>query len=395
MRSGERGTSSGSALHGKRRGRRIPGNGRRRPRRLSRTATADDREDETAEAGGAEDLADELEDERAEADEGEDRADDPGEECAEADERKDYARELEDEFYEEAGEEEYAAADFEAQQREWAEADARMEQRLRDNSIALSLTNWSPARLELGDVPQIPEIREQLLVVEEDTELAMDRFGVWSLSPAFLKPLRSSVERRDRSGIANILHASLDKDCSPLDSSATPSSPVPASFAEALGAWKASADSDFELFRAEKWKAVQECHQRDSIDPLLKQAQETPDLVLRNQLTLLATLNSIVHPQLLSLATAAASAGGPHGTVGVSELPSDAFKQVLAVVDRIRDLTKDIQSWSTKNKYTLAALAAWKKPEPSAPNSEPAPATPTRTKRSSQNSDSTSRKPPR
>ena len=85
-------------------------------------AAADDRDDEFAKAGGAEDLADELEDESAEAAEAEDRADDPGDESAEADEVKDLARQPEDEFYEggdwpEMGEADDPAGDFEAQQR--------------------------------------------------------------------------------------------------------------------------------------------------------------------------------------------------------------------------------------------------------------------------------------
>ncbi len=145
--------------------------------------------------------ADNREEEFAAADEAEDRADDPGDEFAAADERKDFARELADEFYEEAdwpetGEGEDAAGDveeeFRAEQREWAEADARREESLRDNSIALILTNWSPSRLELGDVPQIPEICDQLREFEERTELEMDNFRVRSLSPALLKRFRFS-----------------------------------------------------------------------------------------------------------------------------------------------------------------------------------------------------------
>jgi hypothetical protein len=349
-------------------------------------ATGDDREDEFAEAAGAEDRADDPEDEFAEAERGEDSTDDLEDEFAETDERKDYARELEDEFYEEAdspetGEEEDAAADFEAQQREWAEANARMEESLKDNSIALTLPNWSPSRLELGDVPQILEIRDQLRVVEEYTELAMDFFGVWSSNPAFLKRLRFAVEQRDPSRIADILRAGLDKDCRPLHSSAAGPRPVPASYPEALGAWMASADSDFDLYRSENWKAVQEWLQKDFIDPLTKEAEETPDALRRNQLVVAAGLNSLVHTQLLSLMTAAAAPGGSHGPAGPRGLPEEEMKQLLRLVDRLRNVTKDIQSWKPQNKYTLAALAAWKKNEPSAPNSESVPATSTKTTR--------------
>ncbi len=387
VRSGERGTASGSAIPRQRRGRRIPGNGRRAAT-AEPQATADNREDEFAEAGGAEDPADQLEDERAEAERGEDSTDDLEDEFAEAVERKDYARELEDEFYEEAdspetGEEKDAAADFEAQQRAWAEANARMEESLRDNSIALILPNWSPSKLELGPVPQMPEIREQLLVVEKLSGLAMDFFGVWSLSPAFLKQLRFSVPQRERPRIADILRDSLDKDCSLLDGLATGSPPAPATFAEAVGAWKASAASDYELFRAEKWKTVQECLQRDLIDPLMKQADEATDPLLRNQMVVVASLNSIAHQQLLSLAAAAASPGGAKGPTEPRELPVEAFKQMLALTDRFRIMMKDIQSCRTMSKSKLAALAGWKKIEPSAPNSEPVPATSTKTKRSS------------
>ncbi len=316
--------------------------------------------------------ANDLEDEIAEAAEGEDRADDPGDEVAtaergedvtdfldaEADKLKEFASLWDEEFDEEddspgRGE----RKDFEALQREWAEESARSEESLRDNSIVLILPNWSPARLELGDEPQILEIRDQLRVVAEDSELEMDAFGVWSLNPAVLKRLRFSVAQRERPRIADILRDSLGKDCSPLVSSATGLPPVPATYAEAVAAWKASADSDFELFGAEKWKAVQECLQKDLIDPLLKEAEETSDPHLRNQLVVVAGLNSLVHQQLLSLAAAAAP-GGARGPTGPRELPAEALKQVLALTDRLQSMRKEIQSGNTKNNSKLGAGGA-------------------------------------
>ena len=270
-------------------------------------AAADDRDDEFAEAGEAEDLADELEDEHAEAAEVEDRADDPGDDCAAADKVKDLARQMPDEFYEGAdwpatGEGEDPAADFEAQQREWAEADAKWEERFRDNSIGLILTNWSLSRLELGDVPPILEYREQLREFEERTELAMDWFGVWSPSPAFLKRLRFSVGQRERTGIADIFRASLDEDCSPLDCSGTGLPPAPATYAEAfLACCASSVDRDFDLFRAEKWKQALKCLQEEWVASILNEARETPDALERKLLYLLASWNGVLHPALLQL----------------------------------------------------------------------------------------------
>jgi hypothetical protein len=319
-------------------------------------ATADDREDEFAEAGGTEDPADELEDERAEAERGEDLADDLEDEFAEAVERKDFARELADEFYEEAdspetGEEEYAAADFEAQQREWAEESARRRESLRDNSIALILPNWLLSRLELGDVPQILEIRDQLRVVKEYTELEMDFFAVWNPSPARLKRLQFSVAQRERSGIAAILNASLEKDCSPLDGSATGSPPVPATFAEAfLACCAPSVDLDFDLFRGEKWKQALKILQEESVASILNEAQKTPDALERSLLNLLASLNGVLHPPLLQLARDVADRCGPERGAGARGLLEEQLKPLLALANQVRGIAGEIDSLRTKRR---------------------------------------------
>ena len=322
------------------------------PATVEPQATANDLEDEIAEAAEGEDRADDPGDEVATAERGEDVADFL---VAEADKLKEFASLWDEEFDEEddspgRGE----RKDFEAQKREWAEQNARMEERLRDNSIALILPNWSPSQLELGDVPQIPEARECLCVLAECSKLAMDNFGVWSLNPARLKRFRFSVAQRERSGIADILLDSLDEDCSPLDSSVTGLPPVPAPYAEVVSTWLASLDSDCELFREEKWKAVKACLQKDLIDPVMKEAEETPDAVLRNQLVLLAISSSLAHTQLLSLAAAAAALSGSHGPTGPRGLPDEELKQLLRVVDRFGNLTKVIQSCRTKSKSKLA-----------------------------------------
>jgi hypothetical protein len=317
-------------------------------------ATADDREDESAAAAGAEDRADDPGDEVAEAEPGEDSKDDLEDEFAETDEPKDYARELKDEFYEEAdspetGEEEDAAADFEAQQREWAEESARREESLRHNSIALVLVNWSPSKLELGDVPAILEARDQLRVVEEHTELEMDDFRVWS--PALLKRLRFSVAQRERSRIADILSASLDKDCSPLDSSSIGSPPGPTTYAEAfLACCAPSVDPDFDPFREEKWKQALKILQEESVASILNEAQKTPDALERSLLNLLASLNGTLHPPLLQLARDVADRCGPERGAGARGLLEEQLKPLLALANQVRGIIREIDSRRTKRR---------------------------------------------
>ena len=146
-------------------------------------AAVDDVEDESADAGEAEDSADEQEDESAEAGEAEDPADGLEDESAAAAKVKDSAKAFQDEFYGEGdwfgtGEGDDPANEFKEQflalQREQAEQDARMEKRMReDKSISLVLLNGSLSRLEPGDVPEILQIRDQLSVVEEYAKLEM------------------------------------------------------------------------------------------------------------------------------------------------------------------------------------------------------------------------------
>ena len=222
-----------------------------------------------------------------------------------------------------------------------------------DKSISLVLLNGSLSRLERGDVPEILEIRDQLSVVEEYAELEMGGFGVCNPSPKFLQRLRFSVAQRDPSHIADILRAGLDRECLTLDGSASGPRPVPTSYAEAVATLMASADSDVDLDRKENWKAVQEWLQKDLIDPLTKEAEETLDALRRNQLVIAAGLNSLAHTQLLSLAIAAAAPGGSHGPTGPRGIPDEELKQLLRLVDRARNVTKDIQSWRTQSKSKL------------------------------------------
>ncbi len=295
-------------------------------------AAADDVEDESAEADEAEDPADEPEDESAEAGEAEVPADGLEDESAVAAAAKNYAKALEDQFSAEGdwfgtGEGDDPANVFKEQllvlQREQAEWDARMEKRMReDKSISLVLLNGSLSRLERRDVPEILEIRDQLSVVEEDAELEMGGFGVWNPSPRFLQRLRFSVEQRDPSHIADILRAGLDRECLTLEGSASGPRPVPTSYAEAVATLMASADSDADLYRKENWKAVQEWLQKDLIDPVTKEAKETPNALRRNQLVLAAGLISLAHTQLLSLTIAAAAPGGSHGPTGPRGYPT-------------------------------------------------------------------------
>ena len=118
--------------------------------------------------------------------------------------------------------------------------------------------------------------------------------------------------------------------------------------------WMASADSDVDLYRKENWKAVQEWLQKDLIDPLTKEAEETSDPLVRNQLVLAAGLNSLLHTQLLSLVTTAAAPGGSHGPAGPRGLPEEELKQLLCLIgsasryDKGHSIMEDkehIQAW--------------------------------------------------
>ena len=242
--------------------------------------------------------------------------------------------------------------------------------------IALILVNWSPSRLDLDDVPLILQIRDCLRRLEELCGLEFPDFTIWKPTAKHLERLRFCIANRTRSYIYTAPCASLEESCQTLELSALGPRPEPETLVEAvrdLNAYPKTAS--FDALRSRSWDRAERLLQREVIEPLLKQAEETADPLERSLCIQLAGLSGTLHTQILRLATGAANPGGANGPRGPRGLPKEELQQILALSDRVRALTQDVQACRKKNKLKLASLARTKKTRPSLQRSDSAPPT--------------------
>jgi hypothetical protein len=240
--------------------------------------------------------------------------------------------------------------------------------------IALILVNWSPSRLDLDDVPLMLQIRDRLRRLEELCGLEFPDFTIWKPTARHLERLRFCIANRTRSYIYTALYASLEESCQTLERSALGPRPEPETLVEAvrdLNAYPKTAS--FDALTSRSWDRAERLLQREVIEPLLKQAEETADPLERSLCVQLAGLSGTLHTQMLRLATGAANPGGANGPRGPRGLPKEELQQMLALLDRVRALTQDVQACRKKNKFKLASLARAKKTRPSLQRSDSAP----------------------
>ncbi len=133
--------------------------------------------------------------------------------------------------------------------------------------------------------------------------------------------------------------------------------------------------ASFDALTSRSWDRAERLLQREVIEPLLKQAEETADPLERSLCVQLAGLSGTLHTQMLRLATGAANPGGANGPRGPRGLPKEELQPILALSDRVRALTQDVQACRKKNKLKLASLARTKKTRPSLQRSDSAPPT--------------------
>jgi hypothetical protein len=239
--------------------------------------------------------------------------------------------------------------------------------------IALVLVNSSPSRLDLADVPLILQIRDRLRLVEELCGLEFPDFTIWKPTARHLERLRFCIDNRTRPYIYSALLASLEQSCQTLELSALGPRPEPETLVEAVRELNAYPRTpSFDALTLRSWDRIERLLQKELIEPLLKQAEETADPLEKSLVVQLAGLTATLHTQLLRLATGAANSSGATGPRGPRGLPKEDLQQILALLDRVRTLTQDVQACRKNNRFKLASLTRAKKTRPSSERSDSA-----------------------
>jgi hypothetical protein len=240
--------------------------------------------------------------------------------------------------------------------------------------IALILVNWSPSRLDLADVPLILQIRDRLRRLEELCGLEFPDFTIWKPTSKHLERLRFCIDNRTRPYIYSALLASLEQSCQTLELSALGPRPEPETLVEAVRELNAYPRTpSFDALTLRSWDRIERLLQKELIEPLLKQAEETADPLEKSLVVQLAGLTATLHTQLLRLATGAANSSGATGPRGPRGLPKEDLQQILALLDRVRTLAQDVQVCRKNNRFKLASLTRAKKTRPSSERSDLAP----------------------
>jgi hypothetical protein len=212
--------------------------------------------------------------------------------------------------------------------------------------FAMILVNWSPARLDLTDIPQILEVRDFLRNIKRHCAMRMDDFTVWKPSAANLERIRFCVQHGAKYEICLAMHDSIDKSCRTLDESVAGQPRRPTTYAEAVAAWAAVPESSSDG-GAKKigWELVQKLHNADVVEPLLKEAQRVADPVERAEIITFTKLVRALHLRLLQ-----------------AENGLD-LKETLALVDRVRESATNRRTWQ-RNRSLKRARSATFKPRP-------------------------------
>jgi hypothetical protein len=218
-----------------------------------------------------------------------------------------------------------------------------------DKPYAMILVNWSPAQLDLADIPQILDVRDFLRDVRRFCPMQMNDFTVWKPSAANLERIRFCVQHGAKYEVFMAMHNSMDKNCRTLDESVTGQPRRPTTYAEAVTAWsklpESAADGGAKKI---SWELVQKLHNADVVEPLLKEAQRITDPVERAQMITHAKLVRTLHPLLLQ-----------------SKSGLD-LKEALAVLDRIEGSATNRRTWQRTRRLKPARTA---KPKPRSPSS--------------------------
>jgi hypothetical protein len=106
-----------------------------------------------------------------------------------------------------------------------------------DQPYAMILVNWSPAQLDLTDIPQILDVRNFLRDVRRFCPMQMDDFTIWKPSPASLERIHFCVEHGAKDEIWAAIHDCLEENCRTLDASVAREPRRPTTYAEAVTAW--------------------------------------------------------------------------------------------------------------------------------------------------------------
>jgi hypothetical protein len=217
-----------------------------------------------------------------------------------------------------------------------------------DKPYAMILVNWSPAQLDLADIPQILEVRDFLRNVKQHCAMRMDDFTVWKPSPASLERIRFCVEHGANYEIWMAISDCLEKNCRTLDASVALPPRRPTTYAEAVTTWsklpESAADGGAKKI---SWELVQKLHNADVVEPLLKIAQKTNDPLERAEIITLAELVRTLHRRLL-------------------QSSSGLDKETLALVDRVQESATNRRTWQCTKRLKPARMA---KPKPRSPSS--------------------------
>jgi hypothetical protein len=232
--------------------------------------------------------------------------------------------------------------------------------------FAMILVNWSPARLDLTDVPQILAVRDFLRNVKRHFQLRMDDFTVWKPSAANLERIRFSVEYGTKSEIWEAMLHSLGKNCHTLDESLAGKPRWPTSYAEAVTAWTAAAESSSDGGRKKiSWQLVQKLHHADVVEPLLKVEDERNNPLERAEMITLAEVLRVLHLRLLQCG-GGLDRSNSAASLSAGSSPDGGLKETLALLDRARGLATSGRTWQGRRRLKPARPA---KLEPRSPSS--------------------------
>lgn len=240
--------------------------------------------------------------------------------------------------------------------------------------IALVLVDWNIISLEPTEVGPALEAREYLLKLRTHLGIDVDDFRLWKPQPPEIERMSFCLKMGLAQDLLAAITESVENSCQPLVCPPESQPSPPLDYGNAVRQWRTGDEDKKDMFQmSQAWDQVRRSLNAELFEPLSQRARATPDPIERNAYYLLAQMSELANSQALLLAAKLNKSTREQGATAPASLPEEAFRQLLALTDRIRAVSQELQPWRKKSKVSISMLPKPKASKSSSNNSASAP----------------------
>jgi hypothetical protein len=233
---------------------------------------------------------------------------------------------------------------------------------LGENELQLAFLAWTPLELSSAMPCGLKVVVDYFHQLKQFMAVELFDLKLWMIEENTIERLRFIADRRSAAFFREaMLDAAFEiNTCIEEFGKETPLAlGPPADYASALACYHAANASEIGSrllstgSQKSAWNDVQKYLQEQVIQPLRQCALAGVDPVERTQLLAVAELSNTFHMTAVVIGERMSRRIAESGMEGVDELPAEQIKQLLAIADRLINLTKATQSCSPRRSTTI------------------------------------------